>query len=590
MSSYVDPSVDANGYLEWLGAEGLQPYADGQPWRMIGDGSDDSKYIPDEIMNDYFLDGIEEGEDTEAQTYKLSWEPDPYGNCQGGKWNDLKPKWGKQGGEVACEVIETPIKAAGDSATEFVIKTCRFPAKKFEDKFYAQEDGHFTPTDLHNMCVMGRSFAQELTGNTRSLAYANSSFDSVPNSNLQSPLLMFYGQKTISKEHVIYPMMEIDLVIDVPSRGYGQDCSAEIARRDNTARVSVESMRNAVENPNTDENGKRDAFQAAFRNIRDANQRVAQKCFPLYNKTGGAKQSLKMDTIAGNIFQIATLPAGDYEEFKQWRGLSDANDQAFREKGLMAFSDSSCRNARSIGYNLCMNLPRAVVTPKVIENVYRRCGYRETQTNKFNTTVRALKKGWEEILKNEIDGIEPRADRFASNCSEEKESFKILVDNISDRVTTNPALGSEGVSCAALKTDMACGTFREGIDLPPVPEFEPGADSKLKTYAYDALFTGNSSCALGEMNLNTVFSKVCGVVAVGTSAKEIDKLLLKESTQQDLARAYGFSLDPNTFSDDCKKLLTPEFRLKCHIMSKVVPDVCANDETTREVCTAFGKR
>jgi hypothetical protein len=593
-SSYVDPATNPDGYLEWLDEMGILPPRDGSPWRMIGSGDDGSKYMPDQIMRTYFLSGIEE-DSRKQQTYNITWEDYEYGNCgEKAKWSDQKPKWGKQGGEVACEVIETPIKTAGDSATEFVLKTCRFPAKEFQDKFYAQQDGHLTPTDLRNMCVMGKSFASELTGNTRSLAYANSSFDSVPNSNLQSPLLMFYGGKTMDRDKVKYPIYEVDLRTDTTASGYGPECSAEITRRDNTARVNVETMRNAVENPNNDENMKKNAFEAAFTSIKAANQRVAQKCFPLYNKNSGQEKSLTLDTIAGNIFQIATLPAGDYEEFKEWRGLSDDNKDAFRTQGLMAFSDSSCRNARSIGYHLCMNLPRAVVIEPIINTIYDRCGFdrQSSTTTDIREKLKELKKGWEEDVKGLVNGLNP-TDRYVIPCDEAKRNFANIIDNISARITTNPALGSEGVSCAALKTDMACGTFMERFDLPDVPQFEEGRDTKLRSWAYAALLGEMGiNCALGvkDSDMQFVFTDVCGINRSSAMGKDIDKMLTERGVQEEMARRYAFSLDPSTFSEDCKKLRTPEFRMKCHIMSKVVPEVCATAATAEKVCTAFGDR
>lgn len=587
----------------------MAPMSTFDVWPYMFDAEKDSTYDPDYIMLDKFLAGIQEkNDDSSTQVYSASWANKPYASVCGDAdvWRNFKPSWGKD--SIPCDVLEVPVKTADDAATEFALKTCRFPARKFEDKLYAQEDGHLNDIDLRNMCLMGKSYLKEIANNSRSLAYMNSNFDTVvPESpRPQSPLLLFYGLKTIDRAKVIYPMLMNDIMRD-RSIVNGEECSAAITDRQSTVSNSFESMRNTYLSTAI-EALRENAFNDGVEIIKDANRNVAHKCFPIYNKESDGRFSLRLDTIAGNIFQIATVPATNYDEFKEWLTQGE-NEAAFEQKGLAAFHDSSCRNARSIGYKMCRSLPRGVISDAVLQNeLYKPCGYGmknyPKEAGDITDSITALKKGWGEEAKKLIDDVKPLGERNVRPCNNAKTVIKNLVDNVNERITNNPALGSEGISCARLKGDMGCGEFIE-IILPPVPEFEPGPDQLIKSYVYDRMLgnRGQTSAPinchetdwLADWNENPnpktrLFNQVCGLGGGAWPViEDIRKMLESPTTRTDLAKTYGFELSVPADSP-CASLSSDEDKLYCHILSKVVPEVCGSVDDIFQVCSGYSKQ
>lgn len=599
-AKYVPPNDedDSKGYEEWLSGLDLTS-SNGSPFMYSKKYPNDSGYYPDEILNDNFLSGIEEQKDADGflnQTYKAVFENEAYGKCDGNLWVNGPPKWGSK--DSSCDVLEDKISHADDSATEFVLKTCRFTPLPFPEKIYAQIDGHMTDIDLTRLCEIGQSFKKEIQNNTRSLSYMNSNFDPDPNmskTGLQSPLLLLYGQNRID-EAVRYPMVGADVSLDKAS--FDSDaCTQSISKRDETVKAQSTQVRNTFVDPSSTDDIKKTSLLAAKTLIKEANRKVASVCFPNYNKSGDPDStSLKLDTIAGNIFQIATLPLSEYEELKQWQEMSDANDKEFREKGLASFSDSRCRNARSIGYHLCRNLPSAVITEKQFDDLTRSCGYSVTnpppdtfKTSDLRTKLRTLKPKWSEDIEEAVVNLPSRIARFGGQCATAKnDRFIPLLRNVRDRLS-NPALGSVDDSCGALKAPMACGEFTEGVDLPRAPDFAESPETKIRSYVYDALLGGlsqNENCAIQEVK--KPFTKACSTYFINTTeSKELQKLLLNTELQQKLASVYKFKLDAEDFSEDCKKISNDAGKMECHIFSKIVPEVCESAENAESVCAGF---
>lgn len=600
---YTDPSVNEEGYEAWLTANGLETYG-GWPFS-------NPDYIPDDILNTYFLEGIEEQKDSNGlfnQTYKATWETlnKEYGKCDDGSlWKNGAPSWGPE----RCEVLEDKIyQTATDSATEFVLKTCRFKPYDFSAKRYAQVDGHMTPSELTQLCSIGKSFMKEIQNNTRSLAYMNSNFDSDPSTSktgLQSPLLLLYGQNRIDTDKVMYPIISADLASDQETYSDTQ-CKASISARDEEVRTQSEKVRNDIVNRSSNESDKRNSLTTAETKIKEANRKVALACFPNYNKTTDSKTSLKLDTIAGNIFQIATLPVSEYEELKEWRDMNDTNKDAFDKKGLAAFSDSRCRNARSIGYHLCRNLPSSVITRQDFENLHRSCGYskppadfRLDESDGIMNRLRQLNSGWYNFIERQIDELEPNRARHTDACEKAKAPLKASLKAVRDRIS-NPALGSVDDPCGNLKLPMACGEFTQGIDLPAVPQFEDSPETKIRTFVYNSLLGGTNSnfnCSNFETKKfnedrieDRIFAHACTLIGSSTDRSELKGLLRDQMLQQKLADAYKFSLNEGDFSTDCKRLSSEDSRRECHIISKIVPEVCESKETARLVCESFSQR
>lgn len=594
MTEYKDPSSDTEGYNKWLTTMRLND-------RDYGN-TEGRPYDPDRIMNRLFIEGIEEERDGDGfpkQTYSASFLEKPYGkvaDCQDDFWKNKPPQWGKEKKEVACKVLSDDISQDSDAATKFVLKTCRFDPKPFGDRFYAQYNDHLTPTDLKNMCTAGKSFVREITKNTKSLSYMNSFYDNgdpkkTQTGDIQTPVLMFYGQEKINREKVQYPMFAADVQRDKAS-DVGAECTNQISARDAEVAKYIELFRNKFLDPFAPEDEKEDSMLAATISIKNANKNVAKACFPDYNKTSDkAKTSLKLDTIAGNIFQIATLPTSQYDELKQWIGRSKENEVAFESKGVAAFSDSKCRHARSIGHNLCRNLPRALITQKDIETLYRQCGYTSPLDSQISQALKELKPGWESKITGIVNEINvDDEDYFGESCSIAKAGFIASVKNVDDRITKNPALGGAAkVTCAALKDVMACGEFIEGIRLPAVPQFEDGPDTKIRNFVYNALLGGinpNYNCAIEE--LRRPFEEACTLSDGSHPDRDELKAILRDTQiQRKLAELYKFSLGQEGFSSDCQNQTSPEGRLQCHIFSKIVPEVCGDEERAKNVCDKF---
>jgi hypothetical protein len=595
MSEYEDPKSDPDGYKEWLRAMGLNAPDYGN--------TEGRPYDPDRVMNRLFIEGIEEQTDNDGflnQTYSATFLGKPYGKVEGCEdylWNNKAPQWGKKE-EVTCKVFSDVISQDSDAATKFVLKTCRFDPKPFGDRFYAQHDDHLTPTDLKNMCTAGKSFVREIQNNTKSLSYMNSFYDNgdpkkPQTGDIQTPVLIFYGQEEINRGKVQYPMLGADIQRD-GARDVSEECTTQISARDEEVKKYITLSRNTFLDPNTSEQEKKDSMLAATISIKNANKNVAKACFPDYNKTSDkTKSSLKLDTIAGNIFQIATLPTSQYDELEQWIGSSAENKTAFESKGVAAFSDSQCRNARTIGHHLCRNLPRALITQKDIESLYRSCGYAQPLDARISQELRILKTGWDSRITEIVEAIEinDEDDYFTESCKIAKDGFMATVKNVDDRITKNPALGGVGkVTCGALKDVMACGEFTEGIrGLPAVPQFEDGPDTKIRNFVYNALLGGineNFNCV--NARLDRPFEEACMLLDGSNQDRNDIKAILGDTQiQRKLAESYGFSLDKESFSDDCKALTSEEGQLQCHIFSKIVPEVCGNKDRAQKVCDSF---
>lgn len=577
---------DANNLDNWLDQDDMFPLAS-PPNNM--DYFEKPNYDPDQILSRLISPTmIQEKTNLRGvgtMTYKEFegfWK-----DCGDSKtWKDRPPTWGK--GRNVCELIEVPVMSdETDSAITFLYKVCKFPAADKDSGVYPTKQGSsFNPDDAMDLCVMAKGFLAEHQGNRQELVGTFQDLDVEPKASKQRPAIMFYGVGTVDSTKISYPGFTKDFKAD-QMKGEMDKCRDAKTARDNTVKQTLSALKedvaaaihtgNVIPPQNT-------------KPIEEANRRVAQACFPEFNRKSKDAKSLALDTVAGNIVQLAALPVTDTDEIRDF--INDPINEALKGKPetypVELISDTRCKHSRQIAWQMCTNLPSAFLS-KAIQPTLNACGDTTTTVRYYMGDIlpgSVAQTNWLDIFNKKIDDIKPRSDFYSQACNDAKSEIKEIARNVHDRIAVNPALGVNGQSCAVLSGPLACGMLDTSVPIPDLPSMDETVEQMVKYKAYEGLLgrLNTFNCANPSNKDENAYNVACDPLTQNQS-------ILSDKTVLDtLMKNYGITGDPDGF---CKNEYNdPDRRNRCRVLGKIVPDVCGGvkpKETAQTWCSTFRK-
>jgi len=508
------------------------------------------------------------------------------------KWADRKPTWGRAKSE--CELIEVPVMPhETDSAVTFLYKVCKFPAAGKGSVYPTKEGSSFNPDDAMDLCVMAKGFLAEYQGNRQELVGTFQDLDVEPKLSKQRPAIMFYGVGSMDPSKISYPGFSDDFRADKMTDNSDQmnACREAKTARDNTVTQTLTALRAKVRDAISTNQKTIPLSPQELKPIEDANRQLAQVCFPKFNrKSSQDAKSLALDTLAGNIVQMASLPVSDPDEIKDFiddplnTGLKNDLDKYPVDQ----ISDARCKHSREIAWQMCTNLPAAFLANEITVTT-NACGAK-TSSDIRQTILpgNVAQKDWLKEFEKKIDDISPTQPDYKDACDNAKGNIKTIARNVHDRIALNPALGKDGKSCAVVSDRLACGMLDTNVPIPALPSMDETVEQMVNFEVFNGLLGRGSNsfnCADANNEDSDAFKEACDPLTLGKG------ILSDEATLTKLMKTYGISGDPD---DACKTSYPDDSQLQrrnqCRVLGKIVPEVCGGSDpykTAETWCSTY---
>lgn len=514
------------------------------------------------------------------------------------KWADRRPTWGRANPRPTCELIEVPVMPhETDSAVTFLYKVCKFPAADKGSVYPTKEGSSFNPDDAMDLCVMAKGFLAEHQGNRQELVGTFQDLDVEPKLSKQRPAIMFYGVGSMDPSKISYPGFSEDIKADKMADGPDQmnACMQAKTARDNTVTQTLTALRAKVRNAISTGNAIPLSPQE-LKPIEDANRQLAQVCFPNFNrKSSQDAKSLALDTLAGNIVQMASLPVSDPGEIKDF--IDDPLNAGLKNDlgnyPVEQISDARCKHSRQIAWQMCTNLPRAFLSNE-IQTTLNACANKDTTVNSFLQEIlpgKVAQTDWLTNFNKKIDELTPSDEFYKNACDAAKNDIKDIARNVHGRIALNPALGKDGKSCAVVSDRLACGMLDTNVPIPALPSMDETVEQMVNFDVFKSLLGQGSNtfnCADQNNKDSNAFNVACDPLTGPSS------ILSNEATLTKLMKTYGISGDPDdackTLYPDSQGLNQSQRRNQCRVLGKIVPDVCGGAqpmETAKTWCSAY---
>ncbi len=507
------------------------------------------------------------------------------------KWAVRRPTWGKAKSE--CELIEVPVTPdETDSAVTFLYKVCKFPAADKGSVYPTKEGSSFNPDDAMDLCVMAKGFLAEHQGNRQELVGTFQDLDVEPKLSKQRPAIMFYGVGSMDPSKISYPGFSKDMIIDKMA-DVSDACKQAKTARDNTVTQTLTALRAKVRNAISTDQKAIPLSPQELKPIEDANRQLAQVCFPKFNrKSSQDAKSLALDTLAGNIVQMASLPVSDPDEIKDF--IDDPLNTGLKKDldnyPVDQISDARCKHSREIAWQMCTNLPRAFLSNE-IQTTLNACADKDTTVNSFLQEIlpgKVAQTDWLTNFNKKIDELTPSDEFYKQACDAAKNDIKDIARNVHDRIAVNPALGKDGKSCAVVSDRLACGMLDTNVPIPALPSMDETVEQMVNFEVFNGLLGRGPNyfnCGGANNEDSNAFKEACDPLTLGKG------ILSDEATLTKLMKTYGISGDPD---DACKTYYPDDYQLQrrnqCRVLGKIVPEVCGGakpQETAEKWCSAY---